>query len=373
MRPPSRLQAGERRLARGRDITAGFLALRRTARSALARGSKLEPLLERTGPAGGAARILTSMSQNTSAILYVGLDVAKSSLQLDLAGQAHSLTNDASGHTRLLKLLRPYPNAQIVCEATGGYEQPVVRALHAAQVPVSILEAARVRHFARAQGQRAKTDPIDAAVLSAYGRTFHPAPTPAPSAQQTRLAHLSTRRLQLLQTLTAESNRAGHYVDKLCVRQARQLRRLLEKQIEQCDAAITALIAADEKLQVQAQRLDAIPGVGAVTAATVLAEVPELGRISDEAAAALVGVAPYNRDSGAAQGVRHIAGGRTAVRCAIYMAALSAVQHDRILKAFYLRLRATGKKPKVALVACMRKLVVLMNRLLKNPNFQLAQ
>ena len=101
--------------------------------------------------------------------------------------------------------------------------------------------------------------------------------------------------------------------------------------------------------------------------------MPELGRISDEAAAALVGVAPYNRDSGAAQGVRHIAGGRTAVRCAIYMAALSAVQHDRILKAFYLRLRATGKKPKVALVACMRKLVVLMNRLLKNPNFQLAQ
>ena len=146
----------------------------------------------------------------------------------------------------------------------------------------------------------------------------------------------------------------------------------MEKQIEACDTAITELIAADQVLQAKADRLDAIPGVGTVTAATVLAELPELGRLSDEAASALVGVAPYNRDSGAVRGARHIAGGRAAVRCALYMAALSAVRYDAILKAFYLRLRAAGKKPKVALVACMRKLVVLMNRLLKNPHFQLA-
>jgi transposase len=312
------------------------------------------------------------MSQNNTSILYVGLDVAKASLQLDLAGQPHPLTNDAQGHTRLLKLLRAHPTVQVICEATGGYEQPVVRALHAAQVPASVVEAGRVRHFARAKGQRAKTDAIDAPVLSEYGRVFQPAPTPAPTAQQTRLAALSTRRHQLLHTLTAEGNRAEHYLDKLCVRQARQLRRTLEKQIQACDAAITELIAADADLQAQADRLDAIPGVGAVTAATVLAELPELGKISDEAAAALVGVAPYNRDSGAVEGGRHIAGGRTIVRCALYMAALSAVRYDAILKAFYLRLRAAGKKPKVALVACMRKLVVLMNRLLKNPKFQLA-
>ena len=312
------------------------------------------------------------MSQNNTSILYVGLDVAKSSLQLDLAGQPHHFINDAQGHRRLLKLLRAHPAAQIVCEATGGYEQPVVRCLQAAGVPVSVVEAGRVRHFARAKGQRAKTDPIDATILSEYGRAFRPAPTPAPTAQQTRLAALSTRRLQLLQCLIAETNRAEHYLDKLCVRQSRLLRQALDKQIEQCEAAITALIAADEALQAKAQRLDAIPGVGAITAATVLAEVPELGRISDEAAAALVGVAPYNRDSGTAQGVRHIAGGRATVRCALYMAVLSAVRYDAILKAFYLRLRAAGKKPKVALVACMRKLVVLMNRLLKNPDFQLA-
>lgn len=312
------------------------------------------------------------MSQNNPPILYVGLDVAKSSLQLDLAGQSHALTNDAKGHARLLKLLRDHPGAHVVCEATGGYEQPAVRALHAAQVPVSIVEAGRVRHFAKAKGLRAKTDPIDATVLSQYGRTFQPAATPAPTAQRARLAELSTRRLQLIETRTAETNRAAHYTDKVCLRQSRQLVQVLEKQIGDADQAITELIATDEKLKSQAARLDAIPGVGAVTAATVLAELPELGTISDEAASALVGVAPYNRDSGEQSGGRHIAGGRKEVRCALYMATLSAVQHDAILKAFYTRLRDAGKKPKVALVAAMRKLVVLMNRLLKNPKFQLA-
>jgi transposase len=312
------------------------------------------------------------MSQNNPSILHVGLDVAKDSLQLDLAGQSHALANDAKGHAQLLKLLRPHPGAHVVCEATGGYEQPAVRALHAAQVPVSIVEAGRVRHFAKAQGQRAKTDPIDAAVLSAYGRTFQPAATAAPTPQQARLAELSTRRQQLITKLTAEANQAAHYLDPLSLRQARDLRRLLAKQIAACDVALAALIAADDTLKARAQRLDAIPGVGAVTAATVLAELPELGRISDAAAAALVGVAPFNRDSGQQSGSRHIAGGRKLVRCALYMAALSAVRHDAILKAFYQKLRTAGKKPKVALVACMRKLVVLMNRLLRNPKFQLA-
>lgn len=312
------------------------------------------------------------MSQNNSAILYAGLDVAKDSLQLDLAGKSHTLTNNAQGHARLLKLLRAHPLTQIICEATGGYEKPVVRALHAAATPVSIVEAGRVRHYARARGQRAKTDPIDAAVLSAYGRAIEPSPTSPPTALQERLAALSTRRTQLIQSLVAETNRAAHYTEKLCRRQHQQFSRLLEKQIDECESAILQLIAEDETLQAKAQRLDAIPGVGAVTAATVLAELPELGNISDEAAAALAGVAPYNRDSGNQQGQRHIAGGRATVRCAIYMAALSAVRYDKILKAFYQRLRLAGKKPKVALVACMRKMVVLMNRLLKNPNFQLA-
>ena len=135
------------------------------------------------------------MSQNNTPILQVGLDVAKSSLQLDLAGP-HTLANDPKGHAQLLKLLRPHPGAHVVCEATGGYEQPVVRALHAASVPVSIVEAGRGRYFAKAKGLRAKSDPIDATVLSEYGRTFKPAATPAPTATQARLSELSTRRLQ---------------------------------------------------------------------------------------------------------------------------------------------------------------------------------
>jgi transposase len=312
------------------------------------------------------------MSQNNMNILYAGLDVAKSSLQLHLDGRFHLLANDPKGHAQLLKLLRPFPQAQIVCEATGGYEQPVVRVLHAAAVPVAVVEAGRVRHFARAQGQRAKTDPIDAALLTAFALALRPAPTPAPTAQQHRLSELSTRRRQLIQTRVTEGNRAEHYTDAFSRRQSRQVLRLLEKQIEACDQAILQLIAADEQLAHKASRLDAIPGVGPVVASAVLAEMPELGQLSHAAAAALAGLAPYNRDSGDHCGARHIGGGRVAVRGALYMATLCAVKHDRILKAFYQRLRTAGKKPLVALTACMRKLIILMNRLLKNENFQLA-
>lgn len=312
------------------------------------------------------------MSQHNSPILHIGLDVAKLSLQLHLAGRFHSLTNDAKGHAQLLKLLRVHPAAHLVCEATGGYEQAVVRVLHAAQIPVSIVEAGRVRYFARAQGQRAKTDPIDAAVLSQYGVTFQPVASAPATPQQQRLADVCQRRRQLIHTLTGETNRAEHYTDLLCRRQARALHKALDKQIKQCDQAITQLIAEDAVLTHKANRLKAIPGVGPVVAATVLAEMPELGQLNRQTAAALAGVAPYNRDSGGQKGMRHISGGRRPVRCALYMATLSAVRYDRILKEFYLRLRAAGKKPLVAITACMRKLVILMKHLLKNPNFSLA-
>jgi transposase len=312
------------------------------------------------------------MSQHNLNILYVGLDVAKLSLQLHLAGHFHSLANDAKGHAQLLKRLRTQPHAHVVCEATGGYEQAVVHVLQAAAIPVSIVEAGRVRYFARAQGQRAKTDPIDAAVLSEYGATFQPAATAPASPQQQQLAGLAQRRRQLLQMLAMERNHAEHYADSFRVRQSRQLAKALEKQITQCDEAIAALIAQDTELAHKAERLKAIPGVGPVVAATMLAEMPELGKLTTQTAAALAGVAPYNRESGGQNGIRRINGGRGAVRCALYMATLSAVRHDRILKEFYLRLRANGKKPLVAMTACMRKLVILMNRLLKNNDFQLA-
>jgi transposase len=312
------------------------------------------------------------MSQNNPPIVYVGLDVAKLSLELHLAGKTHSLTNDTKGYTKLLKHLRTQPGAQVLCEATGGYEQAAVHVLHAAGLPVSVIEAGRVRSFAKAQGLRAKTDPIDAAVLTAYGIAFRPPATPPGPPQQRQLADLAQRRRQLIQTGVSERNRAEHYTDPFCVRQARQLLKALEKQIAQCDLAIARLIAADAVLAHKAKRLKAIPGVGPVVAATVLAEMPELGQLTKRTAAALAGVAPYNRDSGNQKGVRHIGGGRRTVRCALYMATLSAIRYDRILKEFYLRLRAAGKKPLVAMTACMRKLIILMNHLLKNNDFHLA-
>jgi transposase len=313
------------------------------------------------------------MSQNNTSILYVGLDVAKLSLELYLKNRSYSLTNDPQGHAKLIELLRPHPDAHVCCEATGGYEQTVAEALHKAGVPVSIIEAGRVRHFAHAQGKRAKTDPIDAAVLSDYGRALEPKASPAPAAQVQELADVLQRRRQIIQLLAIERNHTEHYRDKFRLKQAQELAKFLEKQIAQCDKALAALIAKDAGLSHKAQRLQAIPGVGPVTAATMVAEMPELGQVNHREIAALAGVAPYNNQSGNQQNVRRIGGGRKAVRTALYMAALSAVRHDQILRNLYKRLLQAGKKPIVALVACMRKLIILMNRLLKNDKFQLAQ
>jgi transposase len=213
---------------------------------------------------------------------------------------------------------------------------------------------------------------IALAVIATAWPVSLPAATPAPTAKQETLRRLTTRRRQLIETKVSETNRSEHYLDALCQKQSRALLRLLEKQIGQVEESILQLITQDADLNAKAERLDQIPGVGSATAAIVLAEMPELGTLSDESAAALAGVAPYNHESGALRGGRHISGGRSSVRCALYMAALSSVKHDPILKEFYLRLRVAGKKPKVALVACMRKLIVLMNRLLKNPNFKLV-
>jgi transposase len=308
------------------------------------------------------------MSQNNHnpSIIYVGLDIAKASLALHLEGRFHNLTNDSKGHEQLLKLLGGKATAFVVCETK------VVRALQVAKVPVAVVEPSRVRNYARARGQRAKSDPIDAAVLSAYGAAIKPPPALAPNGRQERLAQFISRRRHLVESSLVERNRAEHYVDPFSQKQSRKMMALLEKQIQECETAIAQIINEDEELKRKANRLIQIPGVGPVVAATVLAELPELGTVAHECASALVGVAPYDNESGTTKGSRHIAGGRKFLRRTLYMAALSATRHDRILKAFYERLRAAGKTPKVALVACIRKLVVLMNRLLKNPDFTLV-
>jgi transposase len=228
-----------------------------------------------------------------------------------------------------------------------------------------------VRAFAQAKGLRAKTDPIDASVLRAFGQAIQPQPNVAPSERELRLGELVTRRAQLVESQTAEINRSAHYLDRVVRRQARVYLRLLERQIGECEKAIAQLIQEDETLRQRSARLEQVCGVGAITTATLLAEMPELGTLSDERAAALAGVAPYNKDSGPVRGIRCIRGGRASVRRALYMASLSAVRHDPIFQRFYQRLHNAGKKPLVALVAVMRKLIILLNRLLKNPNFKL--
>jgi transposase len=338
--------------------------------------SKLEPLNERARM-HRAGLAFASMSMNNSTTLYAGIDIAKDTLQLSLCGTSENLPNDARGHARILKLLcaaeaaRPGAKVHVILEATGGYEAALCAALHAAGKILSLIHPLRARHFARAKGEQAKTDPIDADMLAAFGEAMRPAPTPAPRAAQTHLGELVGRRAQLLETRTAETNRAAHYTDKLLCRQSRALLALLARQIRQCDQAIAAQLAADEAMKARAERVQQVAGIGPVVAAILQASMPELGTLNDGQAAALAGLAPYNRDSGPHQGARSIRGGRAPVRCALYMAALSAVRHDPILREFYQRLRAAGKKPKVALAAAMRKLIVLLNHMLKIPNFHL--
>ena len=319
------------------------------------------------------------MSLNTTAVMnqnitpvYAGLDIAKASLQLHVEGRSYDLDNTSGGHAQMLRRLAAIPGVHVICEATGGYERAVVAALHAAGVLVSVINPARVRQFARASGELAKTDPIDAAVLAAFGRAFTPEPTPARTPTEIKMTALAARRMQLLELRVAETQRAETCADA-------DLRKLftswlarMEKEIAKVEALTDALLKAEAPLAERVQRLDDIVGVGRLTAVMVLATMPELGTLNRGQAAALAGLCPYNRDSGQWAGKRCISGGRAEVRRALYMAALSASRSNHLLQPFYDRLIAAGKPAKVALTALMRKLIVLMNHLLKNPTFSLA-
>jgi transposase len=311
------------------------------------------------------------MNQTLTSV-YAGLDIAKASLQLHLQNRLYDLSNTAAGHAQLLKRLATVAGVQVICEATGGYERAVVAALHAASIPVSVVNPTRVRQFARASGELAKTDPIDAAKLTAFGHAFTPEPTPPRTNVQLKLAALVSRRLQLLELKVAEEQRAETCAEPVLRRLFSAWLPQMEKQIAKVEALIEELLASQPSLAAQVQRLDDITGVGRITALTVLAQMPELGQLNRRQAAALAGLAPFNRESGKWTGKRFIRGGRALLRRGLYMAALSASRSNHLLKPFYDRLIAAGKPAKVALTAVMRKLIVLMNHLLKNPNFSLA-
>lgn len=281
--------------------------------------------------------------------------------------------NDAAGIAALIKALKKLPApVQVICEPSGGYERDLLEALWAAGLAVSLVHAARVRAFARAQGLLAKTDPIDAVVLREFGELLQPGTLAAPSPQRERLAALVQRREQLVNLLGTEVQRLAQTRDAAVRKLGRQMLRTLERQVAQLQEMIAAQIAADATLKAQSERLQQVKSIGPVTASTLLAELPELGTLSRNESGALAGVAPYNRDSGQHCGRRTIRGGRVRVRRVLYMAATVAARFNPILREFYQRLLAAGKPKKLALTAVMRKLIVLLNHLLKNPQFKLA-
>jgi transposase len=310
----------------------------------------------------------------TPAPAYAGVDIGKATLDVALPGRSPCRhANDAAGLAALVHTLQQLPQpVQVICEPSGGYERPLLEALWAAGLAVSLVHAARVRAFAHAQGRLAKTDAIDATVLRTFGERLRPPPLAAPAPPRERLAALVQRREQLVNLLTMEEQRLAQARDAVVRKLGASLLKALQKQVAQLDALIAAQIDEDATLKGQSARLQEVKGIGPVTASTLLAELPELGTLSRNQTGALAGVAPYNCDSGAHHGRRMIRGGRVKVRRVLYMAAVVAARFNPILRAFYQRLVAAGKPKKVALTAVMRKLVVLLNHLLKKPNFKLA-
>jgi transposase len=297
--------------------------------------------------------------------VYVGLDVAKATLQVHLQGKQLSFANTPVGHIQLCKRLAAVTGPHIVCEATGGYEAAAVRAFHAAQIAVSVVNPAQVRYATQAQGNRAKTDPCDAAGLTDYGQRFQPSATPPVSAVQTELEALVLWLTQTVQAQAVAKAQAEHQSHSFVAAQHTQRLAHYEKQIQAVEAQIQALLLQDKVLARRVGCLDAIVGVGVRTACLVLAHMPELGQLNRQEVAALAGLAPWAADSGEMKGTRHIRGGRSEVRRALYMPALCAIRSNAVLRPFYERLMAKNKPAKVALTAVMRKLLIHMNNELK--------
>lgn len=316
--------------------------------------------------------MMVTRSQSLPTTIHVGLDVAKLTLQVDLAGRPLALANTPAGHRTLLAHLRRWQTktgraTHVVCEGTGGYERAVVAALQAASVAVSVHNAARVRAFARAQGRLAKTDALDAAVLSAFGTAMQPAGDTPPTESEAALAALVIRRDQLKELVALEACRDEHHHHPGVKKQAALLQKQLATHLQKIEAQIAELLASAAEVKARFERLQSVAGVGAVSAYTLLAYLPELGKLSRGAIAALAGVAPMNADSGPIRGQRHIRGGRAPARKALYMAALCSTLHNPLLRTYYKGLRAKGKPAKVALTAVMRKLLIHLNSLLKTP------
>ena len=299
-------------------------------------------------------------------LVYLGVDIAKSYLDAAVGNEKRRFSNDATGHRELIKWVKQLKApVQVICESSGGYERALVQGLARVGVQISLVQANRVRQFARAAGILAKTDRIDAELLCEFGKVMRPQTVTGAKLEQEHLRELESQRRHLTHLLVMEQNRGARVSDASVQRLNRSLINQIKKQIEQLDLLIKGHIDQSHELSAKAAKLTSISGVGVRTAALLLAQLPELGQLNRREVAALVGVAPFNRDSGRMRGKRAIYGGRKPVRHGLYMAALVAARHNPILRNFYLRLRAAGKPAKLALTATMRKLLIVLNSALK--------
>jgi len=299
---------------------------------------------------------------HNSSPIQVGIDVSKPIIDCFIQNKTHSLPNSTAGFRRLCRLLPA--GARVVLEATGGYERALAAYLHDAGITLSVVNPRRVRDFARAQGRLAKTDAIDARLLADYGGAMDPKPSAKPDPTRRSLSELCSLREQLLAIRTQLINHGEHLQEKITKRTMKASLATIECQIKALEVAIANKIKSDPLIHSQFTTLTSHYGIGKITAAILLAQLPELGSASRGQIAALAGLAPFNHDSGSLRGQRHIRGGRHKVRRALYLASVTVIRNGP-LKAFYLRLRSKGKPPKVALIATARKLLILLNSSLK--------
>jgi transposase len=298
---------------------------------------------------------------------HIGIDVSKKNLDICIrsTGEIFQESNDSGGLKRLSKKLALYSPCLIVMEATGGYELNALLTLQQAEFNVAVVNPRQVRDFAKATGRLAKTDCIDAAVLAHFGEAIGPIPKDKVLQEQLELLQLQQRRRQLVDMLVMEKNRL-HIVSDKIKKHVKKSITFFERELKTIENMIAVDISKNKELSDKSELLATTKGVGVVTAAVLITELPELGKLSHKEIAALVGVAPLNRDSGAMKGKRSIWGGRGSVRTSLYMATLTAVQFNPAIKIFYKRLCEAGKLKKVALIACMRKLLIVLNAMLKN-------
>ena len=299
---------------------------------------------------------------------FIGIDVAKDRLDVHLrpSGDSFSVARDGEAVARLVERLQALAPTLVVMEATGGYETVVASALAAAHLPLAVVNPRQIRDFARATGKLAKTDRLDAAAIAHFAAAIRPPARPIPDGEALALGELVARRRQVIEMIVAEGNRRRRANQRRVIGAIERHLALLQAELSDLDGDIDGAIRSSAAWQADADLLVGVPGIGPATVRTLVAELPELGRLSRRKIAALVGIAPVNRDSGTRRGRRAIAGGRPVVRAALYMAALVASRANPLIAAHYKKLRAAGKPAKQALVACMRKLLVILNAILRD-------